>query len=878
MEPDTEPHAADGAECVLVSTGDGTVAWASPSVETVLGRSAGALVGRPVHSAALGADFPDAPSASDGPVTHDLTVTTDDDERRLSVTVETVAEPTPLTVYRCRVDAPEQLALPSVLSRITDGVVAIDTEWRYTYLNDRAEEILGQSRETLLGEVIWEQFPSTRDSPVQREFERAMATQDPVSFEWRGPATETWFELRAFPSPPGLSVYFRDVTETKDRKAELGHERDLNEELLRASPVGIAVHTPDGEFVRLNERAASILGVERDELLGAVLDESMWDAVGPDGNEFPADDFPFNVVVRTGEPTRGTEMSLQRRGGERIWLSVSAAPVQADDGTLERVIVVFEDVTERKEYERQLQASEARFRSIFDNTLDALLLADDDGTYVSVNPAACDLFGLDEAELVGRNVAEFAPREYDVAAAWDGFLEAGTLRGEFPVVRPDGEVRHTDFAATANVSPGIHLSALRDISERKADERQLATQRDELQRLNELNELIREVNRAIVGETDRDAIEAAVCSSLVDSGVYPVAMATRVTADDRIQVEHIAGLQAAEFEQVRAGGPDGVDEAIQTTAMDNTPTVVTALQTDETRSTALRAAAVAHGVQSLLNIPIEYDDVVYGVVTVGATEDDAFGERERAVFLELGQLLGKAIEAIQTKKLLYASAYLELELAASAPVAPLVALNERVGGTWTLDGVVPIERGRYLLYVDSGETDTDLVEAAASDLDGIESVRVVGDGSQGRLELRVGADSVVSGLLDAGGRIRGATVERGVAQFVVDVTLDTDVRTYLDRVERRGVDLTLLAKREVERTPPAAWPGGVEEGGLTARQRTVLEAAYLSGTFDWPRRRTTGEELAASLDIASSTLHQHLRVATAKVLEQYFGAAQTTVE
>lgn len=108
---------------------------------------------------------------------------------------------------------------------------------------------------------------------------------------------------------------------------------------------------------------------------------------------------------------------------------------------------------------------------------------------------------------------------------------------------------------------------------------------------------------------------------------------------------------------------------------------------------------------------------------------------------------------------------------------------------------------------------------------------------------------------------------------MVDVTLDTDVRDYIDRVEQRAVAVDLLAKREVERTTLGAWAGADSDVGLTTRQRTVLEAAYHSGYFDWPRRRTTGAELADSLGIASSTLHQHLRVASGKVFEQYFQGA-----
>ena len=92
--------------------------------------------------------------------------------------------------------------------------------------------------------------------------------------------------------------------------------------------------------------------------------------------------------------------------------------------------------------------------------------------------------------------------------------------------------------------------------------------------------------------------------------------------------------------------------------------------------------------------------------------------------------------------------------------------------------------------------------------------------------------------------------EEGVAAIVVSHDLSV-VRLLADR--------TLVMRH-----------GRIVESGLTDRQRTVLEAAYRSGYFEWPRRHTSGEELADALGVASSTLHQHLRVATAKVLDSYF--------
>jgi predicted DNA binding protein len=267
---------------------------------------------------------------------------------------------------------------------------------------------------------------------------------------------------------------------------------------------------------------------------------------------------------------------------------------------------------------------------------------------------------------------------------------------------------------------------------------------------------------------------------------------------------------------------------------------------------------------------------VYGVLTVGATDANAFGDDELAMFTELGQTLGTAFNAIQTKRLLHASGFLELELDVWSETMPLIALNEHVGGTWTLEGVVPIEEHEHLLYVDAAAVDPAAIEAVGDDFEAVESLRVLrSDENRTVFEMHAMNTSPISALIDAGGWIRGATIADGQGTFVVDVTLDTDVRAYMERVEHQDVEVSLLAKREVDRTAPAGVFGTPAEHDLTDRQRAVLEAAYYSGYYAWPRRQTTGEALAASLDISSSTLYQHLRVATRKVLEQYLEVAST---
>jgi PAS domain S-box-containing protein len=104
-----------------------------------------------------------------------------------------------------------------ILESISDAFYAVDNEWRFTYVNGKAEELWGRSREELLGKNIWEEFPEAVDRESYRRITRAMEEDVTTEFETRL-ANGVWMAGRAYPSQEGLSVYFRD--ETENRKTE----------------------------------------------------------------------------------------------------------------------------------------------------------------------------------------------------------------------------------------------------------------------------------------------------------------------------------------------------------------------------------------------------------------------------------------------------------------------------------------------------------------------------------------------------------------------------------------------------------------------------------------------------------------------------------
>jgi PAS domain S-box-containing protein len=118
--------------------------------------------------------------------------------------------------------------LRTTLESITDAFFTVDRDWRVTSLNRRAEQILRRSRESLIGRSLWDEFPEAKSTLLYTEYHRAMAEQVSASFEMYYDPFRIWVEINAYPSPQGLALYFRDVTERRNQQEEL---RRLNVEL-----------------------------------------------------------------------------------------------------------------------------------------------------------------------------------------------------------------------------------------------------------------------------------------------------------------------------------------------------------------------------------------------------------------------------------------------------------------------------------------------------------------------------------------------------------------------------------------------------------------------------------------------------------------------
>jgi len=131
--------------------------------------------------------------------------------------------PGPIPVDNRKQKSANQIS--NMLERVSDAIVALDSDWIYTYVNKKAAQAFGRTPDQMIGKHIWTEFPEGIGQPFYKAYYRAVETQQVITLEEYYPPYDRWFENRIYPSKDGLTILFNDITERK--KAEQAF-RDTN--------------------------------------------------------------------------------------------------------------------------------------------------------------------------------------------------------------------------------------------------------------------------------------------------------------------------------------------------------------------------------------------------------------------------------------------------------------------------------------------------------------------------------------------------------------------------------------------------------------------------------------------------------------------------
>ena len=423
-----------------------------------------------------------------------------------------------------------------------------------------------------------------------------------------------------------------------------------------------------------------------------------------------------------------------------------------------------------------------------------------------------------------------------------------------------------------NLRDPAAAAELHDEAERARESERIDDLRDQLQRLQRINSVIRDIDEQLVVATDREEIEHTTCERLVNAEPYQLAwIGEYAVSFDQIKPRAAAGDEDVALDQKVAadGGGGTVAKAISEREVQ----VVDEFSPEQTPklSEPLKAGEGTDHYAACAAVPLVYRDTVYGTLNVYTDEQEVFDEREVSVLAELGDSIAHAINSVESKNLMLSDTVVELEFDFQDQADVFVALSSQTDSRIELKGFVPTADDKLTSYIEVTGTQSDRFLNEATKMSSVETIRSINDSSEARLyECRVEESTIILSLINAGANVESVTVDEGKGHLTATIAPETDVRTVVESVRETFDDINLLAKRQTERDFQSTDDFRQSlKNRLTDRQYSILQATYSAGYFNWPRG-SNAKDIAESLDIAPPTLHEHLRGAQKELIETFF--------
>jgi PAS domain S-box-containing protein len=269
---------------------------------------------------------------------------------------------------------------------------------------------------------------------------------------------------------------FLDITERKEREAALRESGQRLRAAIEASPVAILEMSLGDRVVSWNSAAERMFGWTEAEVVGKTL------PIVPPGGEAGA--LSLNVRVEAGEVISGFEAKRRRKDGKDLDVEISAAPLYDSSGEVIGGMALYVDVSDRKQRELALRASEERLRAAIEASPVAIVELSIDNRVLMWNPAAERMFGWAPDEVVGGPlpiIPDELRREYESLV---GRVRGGHVLAAHETIRhtKDGTPLDVEISSAPIRGSGgeivSYMSVYVDVTERKRRELEVQRERD----------------------------------------------------------------------------------------------------------------------------------------------------------------------------------------------------------------------------------------------------------------------------------------------------------------------------------------------------------------------------------------------------------------
>ncbi|GEM_PF-2063807 len=342
-------------------------------------------------------------------------------------------------------------------------------------------------------EASLEFFPPEARSELRDAFERCAAEGIPYDLELPlVTANENQRWVRAVGAPARkrdgevikVAGALQEITERKEAEAELQRSREQLSMAVEGGDIGTWNWDLDTNQVLFNRQWAEMLGYSRDEL---AFQFSTWETL-VHSKDLPRAMKALEAYLAGETNTYAPEIRMRTKSGDWKWIQTIGKVIDRDDdGTPTRAAGIHLDIHDRKQAEQKLRRSRERYRSLFRDSNNAILVHDLEGRIREANPQAESLFGRDVENLEGRSVFDLhVPEEQDTAQEKLEALRAGEFyRGVSRYDRVDGPAFWGEVSASTTEigDETVARTLIRDVTEREQNRRQLERYREYTDRL-----------------------------------------------------------------------------------------------------------------------------------------------------------------------------------------------------------------------------------------------------------------------------------------------------------------------------------------------------------------------------------------------------------
>ncbi|WP_163381276.1 PAS domain S-box protein [Cyclobacterium sp. SYSU L10401] len=239
----------------------------------------------------------------------------------------------------------------NILESIGDAFFSVNKDWSVTYWNKEAEKFLGRKREEMIGKNLWEEYADAIDSDFYRQYHKAMETGETVNFEESYPTLKKWFEVSAYPSKEGLSVYFKDITLRKEADIRLQRAKERFEKVAEATNDAIWDWNISDNALYWGGGYEKLFGYQIHKTTPSV--ESWTKQIHPDDR----DRINNSIEVILHNPNQSNwkaEYRYQKSNGTFAEIIDRGKVIRDEKGKAIRMVGAMTDISERKHFEQQL--------------------------------------------------------------------------------------------------------------------------------------------------------------------------------------------------------------------------------------------------------------------------------------------------------------------------------------------------------------------------------------------------------------------------------------------------------------------------------------------------------------------------------------------